>query len=162
MKSSQVLSWESSVFAAMRRLAAGRGLTSSVGWTTAPLLSEPGERALSTSLPLPGSASFCDCVALVARAPQREKALRVIDELQGDEVQAILANETRWATVNPHALPSIRPEVANLVPYETLDAHLDAAPIRGYPPFSRDDEDVATYLDWVIAWDRIRATPIPR
>ena len=48
-------------------------------------------------------------------------------------------------------------EVAGIFDYANLDAHLQRAPIRGYPPFT-EDGDIATYLDWAVAWDRVRAT----
>ncbi|CAN5566867.1 spermidine/putrescine ABC transporter substrate-binding protein [soil metagenome] len=160
MKRSQVTAWESSVFSAMRRMARGRGTIASVGWQSAPLLSEPGERILATTYPLPGTASFCDCLAVVSGAPQREAALALIDLMISAEAQAIVANDTRWATVTAAAVPMINPDVAELVDYGDLENVLRISPIRGYPPFTDDGEDVATYLDWVVAWDRVRATPV--
>ena len=36
-----------------------------------------------------------------------------------------------------------------------LDLWLAGAPVRTYPPVS-EDGDTATYLDWIIQWDRVR------
>jgi hypothetical protein len=68
-----------------------------------------------------------------------------------------MMNETLWATVTGAAVPEIRPEVASLVDYGALDDVLARSPIRGYPPFSDEGNDIATYFDWVVAWDRVRA-----
>jgi spermidine/putrescine transport system substrate-binding protein len=157
MRENLARSWEANVHAAMRWLARGRGMIASIGWQSAPLLSEPGERELAVSHPLPGSASFCDCISLVTDAPQREAALALIDYMITPEVQAQVVNGARWATVTSDAVQHLTPEVAGIFDYDDLDAHFQRAPIRGYPPFSEDD-DIATYLDWVVAWDRVRAT----
>jgi len=37
---------------------------------------------------------------------------------------------------------------------------LERSPIRGYPPFRDEGGGIATYLDWVVAWDRVRATRV--
>jgi spermidine/putrescine-binding protein len=157
MRENLATAWDSSVHAAMRRLARGRGMIASIGWQSAPLLSEPGERELAVSHPLPGSASFCDCISLVTDAPRREAALALIDYMITPEVQGQVVNGARWATVAPEAVQHLTPEVAGLFDYADLTAHLERAPIRGYPPF-HEDGDIATYLDWVVAWDRVRAT----
>lgn len=157
MRKSLATAWDSSVHAAMRRMARGRGMIASVGWQSAPLLSEPGERELAVSHPLPGSASFCDCIALVTEAPRREAALLLIDYMITPEVQGQVANGARWATVTSDAVQHLTSEVAGIFDYSNLNAHLQRAPIRSYPPF-REEGDIATYLDWVVAWDRVRAT----
>lgn len=157
MRKNQATAWASSVHAAMRRMAGGRGMIASVGWQSAPLLSEPGERELAVSQPLPGAASFCDCIALVAGAPRRDAALSLIDYMITPEVQGQVANSARWATVCSDAVQHLTPDVAGIFDYSDLNTHLERAPIRAYPPF-REEGDIATYLDWVVAWDRVRAT----
>jgi ABC-type glycerol-3-phosphate transport system substrate-binding protein len=106
---------------------------------------------------LPGGASFCDCLSLVADAPQREAALALIDYMITPEVQGQVVNGAKWATVTADAVQHLTPEVAGIFDYADLNAQLERAPIRGYPPFT-EDGDIATYLDWAVAWDRVRAT----
>jgi spermidine/putrescine-binding protein len=159
MKTKQTTAWDGSVFGAMRRLAGGRGRIASVGWQSAPLLVEPGERALAVSHPEPGDASFCDCIALVTNAPHREAALAFIDYMLEPGTQAHLATAARWATVSRAAVESIDSPVRDLVDYGNLDRALQRSPIRGYPPF-RSEGDIATYFDWIVAWDRVRATRV--
>jgi spermidine/putrescine transport system substrate-binding protein len=157
MRKNLATAWDSSVHAAMRRLARGRGMIASIGWQSAPLLSEPGERELAVSHPLPGSASFCDCISLVTDAPRREAALALIDYMITPEVQGKVVSDARWATVTSEAVQHLTPAVAGIFNYADLTVHLERAPIRPYPPFG-EDGDIATYLDWVVAWDRVRAT----
>lgn len=158
MKTTQAGSWDSSVYNAMRRLARGRNTVGSVGWQSAPALSLPGERRLAVFHPDPGDASFCDNLALVAEAPQPEAALAFMDYMLTPQTQAMLMNETNWATVTQAAVPLLRQDVAALLDYGNLEAHLDRSPVRGYPPFTDDGQDTATYFDWVVAWDRVRGT----
>jgi putrescine transport system substrate-binding protein len=160
MKTSQATSWDSSIYNAMRRLARGRNLVGSVGWQSAPVLSLPEERKLAVFHPDPGDASFCDNMALVAEAPHPEAALAFIDYMIADQTQADLMNTTNWATVTEGAVPLLTPEIAGLLDYANLDAHLLRSPVRGYPPFTDDGDDTATYFDWVVAWDRVRGTPV--
>lgn len=160
MKKTQATSWDGSIFNAMRRMAGGRGSVSSVGWQSAPVLSEPGERTLAVFHPDPGDASFCDNLVLAREAPHAEIALSFMEYMITPQTQADLMNETEWATVAEPAVPLLRPEVAALLDYSDLDSHLARSPVRGYPPFSDDGSGIMTYFDWVIAWDRIRATPV--
>lgn len=160
MKKTQATSWDGSVFGAMRRMAGGRGTVSSVGWQSAPLLSEPGERPLIAVHPDPGDASFCDNLALVSEAPQPEAALAFIDYMIQPQTQAQLMNEARWFTVTTDAVPLLDPAVAAIIDYGALDAHLTRSPVRGYPPFSDDGSGTTTYFDWLLAWDKVRATRV--
>ncbi|MGE3797077.1 MAG: PotD/PotF family extracellular solute-binding protein [Thermomicrobiales bacterium] len=160
MKRNQATSWDGSIFAAMRRLARGRGTVGSVGWQSAPVLTEPGERSLRVFHPDPGDASFCDNLALVSEAPNPEAALAFMEYMITPETQADLMNETSWATVTEGAVPLLRPEIAGLLDYSNLAAHLERSPIWGYPPFTDEGAGISTYFDWLVAWDRIRATPV--
>ncbi len=160
MKTTQATSWDGSIFAAMRRMAGGRGTISSVGWQSAPVLSQPGERTLAVFHPAPGDASFCDNLALVTEAPHAEIALAFVEYMITAQTQADLMNETAWATVTEAAVPLLRPEVSALLDYSDLESHLARSPVRGYPPFADDGSGMTTYYDWVVAWDRVRATPV--
>jgi len=46
--------------------------------------------------------------------------------------------------------------ISPLYDYAALDEWLAASPVRGYPPVGDDGSGAATYLDWILAWDRVR------
>ena len=156
LKQSRAASFGGSTYDTMMKVANGAGQFSTIGWQSAPLLTNPEQQALAASLPDPGGASFCDCIAMVADSHDPELAQQFIDYMISPVAQRELVDRTRWATVAQGAPPMIAPEIASLDPYDDLDAWLSSAPIRSYPPVSDDDDNTATYLDWIIQWDRVR------
>lgn len=156
LKFDQARSFESSVYDGMKKMAGGRGLVSSVGWQTASLIPGPGERSLLAVQPDPGAASFCDVLCIPSEAPSRDLAVAVIDFMLAPEPQAQLVNALNWATVTPAAVDLIKPELRSLFDYNDLNSVFARSPMFGYPPRSANDEGVATYLDWIVSWDRIK------
>lgn len=156
LKRRQAQVFAASNYDAMMQVANGRGSVATVGWQMAPLLTTSGQRTLATALPDPGGASFCDCIALVAGSHDPELAQAFIAYMLNAETQRDLIDATRWATVAREAPPMIQPDIAALYDYDQLDQWLARAPVRGYPPVTDDGSGLATYLDWVLAWDRVR------
>jgi spermidine/putrescine-binding protein len=155
LKQRRAASFGGSTFDSMMKVADGMGELSTVGWQSAPLLTNPNQQALASSLPAPGGASFCDCISMVANSHDPGLAQQFIDYMISPVAQRDLVGITRWATVSQGAPPMIDPVVAELYPYDDLDGWLTGAPIRSYPPVSADG-DIATYLDWIVQWDRVR------
>ncbi|MCO5220006.1 MAG: PotD/PotF family extracellular solute-binding protein [Thermomicrobiales bacterium] len=156
LKQTRAASFGGSAYDAMMRVADGAAQFATVGWQSAPLLTTANQRALVASQPSPGGSSFCDCIAMVADCHDPELAQQFIDFMISPEAQRDLVDRTRWATVAESATPMIQPDIASLYPYDALDAWFDHSPIRGYPPVSDDGNGTATYLDWILAWDRVR------
>jgi spermidine/putrescine-binding protein len=156
LKKDQARAFETSVFNALRSMATGRGSISSVGWQSAPLIPGDGETELATAHPQPGDASFCDCLAIVSETKHRDLCHQFIDYMISPETQGNLISRTGWATVSRDATGLIDPKVAALYGYDDLQGWLEVSPIRGYPPLSDSGDGIATYLDWVVAWDRVR------
>lgn len=150
------------VFGAMRRVAAGAGELSTVGWQSASLVPAADQRPLAAWHPDPGDASFCDCLAVVRDAPQWDLAHAFINDMISAETQAQLVSRLRWGTVTAAAIDQLDPAVRDLYDYADLDRVFTVSPLYGYPPFTDDGNDTATYLDWVAAWDSIRTAPIRR
>lgn len=155
LKQGRAASFGGSTYDAMMKVSGGTGQLSTIGWQSAPLLTAPDQPALAVARPAPGGASFCDCIAMVANSHDPELALQFIDYMISSVAQRDLVNRTRWATVAQGVPAMIDSTVAALYPYNDLDAWLVGAPIRSYPPVSADG-DTATYLDWIIQWDRVR------
>ncbi len=155
LKQRRAASFGGSAYDAMIKVANGTGQFSTIGWQSAPLLTNPAQQALAASQPSPGGASFCDCIAMVANSHDPELALQFIDYMISPVAQRDLVDRTRWATVAQGAPAMIDPTIAALYPYDDIDGWLTGAPIRSYPPVSADG-DTATYLDWIIQWDRVR------
>jgi hypothetical protein len=97
---------------------------------------------------------------MVAECHDPELAQSFIDYMLSVDAQRPLIDGTRWATVAEQVPPAIDPAVAALYPYNDLDDWLATSPIRGYPPASDPGDGTATYLDWVLAWDRVRAAKL--
>jgi spermidine/putrescine transport system substrate-binding protein len=156
LKQNRAAAFGGSDYDAMMQVANGTGQLSTVGWQSAPLLTNDGQKTLVAGRPAPGGASFCDCIAMVANSHDPELTQQFIDFMLSNESQRDLINSTRWATVAQGAPPLIDPNTAALYDYQNLDDWLSASPVRGYPPVTDDGSGSATYLDWVIAWDRVR------
>jgi spermidine/putrescine-binding protein len=155
LKQKRAASFGGTPYDTMMRVADGTGQFSTIGWQSAPLLTRPEQLPLATAQPEPGGASFCDCIAMVADSHDPELVLQFIDYMISTVAQRDLVDRTRWATVAQGAPATIEPDIAALYPYDDLDPWLAGAPIRTYPPVS-EDGDTATYLDWIIQWDRVR------
>jgi len=155
LKQRRAASFGGSAYDAMMKVANGTGQFSTIGWQSAPLLTNPDQQALAVSQPAPGCASFCDCIAMVANSHDPDLAQQFIDYMISPVAQRDLVDRTRWATVSQGAPGMIDPAIATLYPYEDIDAWMIGAPIRSYPPVSSDG-DTATYLDWITQWDRVR------
>jgi spermidine/putrescine-binding protein len=156
LKQKRAAAFGGSSYDAMMQVADGTGQLATVGWQSAPLLTRAGQKTLAAGRPGPGNASFCDCIAMVADSHDPELAQQFIDFMLTNETQRDLVNSTRWATVAEGAPPMLDPAIAALYDYTDLDGWLAGAPVRGYPPVTDDGSGSATYLDWVIAWDRVR------
>ncbi len=156
LKQTRSASFGGTVYDAMMAVANGAGQFATIGWQTAPLLPSDQQRALATARPAPGGSSFCDCIAMVSGTHDPDLALRFIDFMLADETQRDLIDRTRWATVKQAVPPMLRPEIAALYDYPALDAWLAGSPVWGYPPVGDDGSGATTYLDWILAWDRVR------
>ncbi len=156
LKQKQAASFGGTAYDAMMNVANGAGQIATIGWQSAPLLTTDDQLALTTSRPAPGGLSFCDCISMVANSHDPELSQKFIDFMISNDVQRDLVNGTRWATVGQSVPPTLQPEVAALYDYGKLDDWLAGSPIRGYPPVGDDGSGSATYLDWIIAWDRVR------
>lgn len=156
LKQTRAAAFGGSDYDAMMQVANGTGQLSTVGWQSAPLLTRKDQKTLATSRPDPGGASFCDCIAMVSASHDPELAQQFIDFMLSNETQRGLADSTRWATVAQGAPSLIQPDIAALYDYANLDQWLAGSPVRGYPPVTDDGSGSATYIDWVIAWDRVR------
>ena len=156
LKREQARSFESSVYGGMKKMAGGRGIVSSIGWQTASLIPLPGEQPLVAVLPDPGAASFCDVLCLPTDAPKRDLAVELINSMLLPESQTKIVNALKWATVLPAAVDLIDPELSAIFDYGNLDAVFAKSPFFGYPPRAANTENIATYLDWIVAWDRVK------
>lgn len=160
LKQKQATSFGGTAYDAMMKVANGTGQLATIGWQSAPLLTSKEQLALATSRPNPGGLSFCDCIAMVADSHDPELSQQFIDYMISNDVQRDLVNGTRWATVGQNVPPMLQPEIAALYSYDKLDDWLAGSPVRGYPPVGDDGSGTATYLDWIVAWDRVRQAKI--
>jgi spermidine/putrescine transport system substrate-binding protein len=160
MKTINASAFENTVLAAMQGVAAGRGTLSTVGWQAAPLIPVGEDRPLAIQHPFPGDVSYCDSLAVVRNAPQWELAHALIDDMLSAETQARLAPRMRWGTVSAAAVDLLEPPIRDLFDYGDLDGVFSVSPLYGYPPLADEGEDVATYVEWLAAWDRIRSLPL--
>lgn len=156
LKQRRASSFGGNAYDAMMKVANGTAEFATIGWQSASLLTTPEQRPLAAAQPAPGGASFCDCISVVANSHDPELAQQFIDYMISAVGQRELVNRTRWATVAQGAPAMIDPSIVALYPYDDLDPWLAGAPIRSYPPVTDDGDGTATYLDWILQWDRVR------
>jgi hypothetical protein len=96
----------------------------------------------------------------VADAPNLDAAYAFLDHMISAQTQKTLAERLFRGTVSAVAVPVLSPEVRDLYNYEDLDAVFTVSPLVGFPPLEADAGEIATYVDWVVAWDRVRFTPM--
>lgn len=149
-------------------LAHGRATVSTAAWPAVPWLSPAKGANLKLAHPQPGDFSVCDSLCLPTGAPNLDAAYRFLDHMVGVEAQVALANKLYRATVNAEAVPAIHDDARGIYDYADLDAVFAASPLVGFPPLTTESGNDANYVDWVVAWDRVRftamqafATPTP-
>lgn len=136
---------------------AADALDPGLGWATTSghdALARDGRVALAHLLP--GDYAVCSSAALPAGAPDPDAAYAFINHLLAPETQATLSRVMRQGVVNAQALTLLEDGDQRLFRYGELDAVFATSPFGGMPPFEDADPQIATYVDWVRAWDRVR------
>jgi spermidine/putrescine transport system substrate-binding protein len=133
-----------------------KALISTTGWAGLTLLPIVSEASIRVAHLAPGDFSFLQTLAIPAEAPHVETAHQFIDFMLSPEEQAGLANRTTRAIVHPGAVPMIDPRISALTDYANLDAVIGQSPLLPFPPLGQETSRGATYLDWVLSWERIR------
>jgi spermidine/putrescine-binding protein len=139
-------------------LASGTAWVSTIGWESAPYLPEAKKANLNTTHPRPGDYSFCDNLSLAKGAPQPDLAHAFIDHMLSPEAQVLLMNTLLRGTVNRNAVDVLGTTARALFTYDDLDAVFALSPLRGFPPLEDAGDGIATYVDWVKSWERVRFT----
>lgn len=139
-------------------LASGRAWVSTIGWESAPFLPQAKRGHLRITHPAPGDYSFCDNLCIPAQAPNAELAHALINHYLAPESQAILMNRLYRGAVSSAAVPLLSELARDLYTYDDLDAVFAVSPLRGFPPLTDEGNGIATYVDWVKAWERVRFT----
>ena len=137
-------------------LARGKAVISTTGWPGLTLLPERGNANLRVANLAPGDFSFVQALAIPSEAPLLEGAHQFIDFMLSPEEQAALAMRTTRGIVHPDAPALIGEPVDSLVDYGNLDAVFAQSPMLAFPPLGQSSSGTASYLDWVLAWERIR------
>ena len=158
LKRDQVGIFTTSIGEIAAGLASGDIRATTTGWEGMPLLPEATGADLRLSHPSPGDVGFVHALCIPAGAPDVDGAHRVIDFLLQADQQAALARRVKRGVVNLSALPLLDPTIVPYVGYPDLDATLLASPIASFPPLDDAASGVATYVDWVNAWERVRLT----
>jgi hypothetical protein len=74
--------------------------------------------------------------------------------------QASLASALYRGTVTETAIANLSEHARALYQYDDLDAVFGVSPLAGFPPLETEAGEIASYVDWVVAWDRIRFAPL--
>jgi hypothetical protein len=138
-------------------LAAGKVWVSTTGWESMPTFAGYQNAGLKIARPNPGVFSFCDNLCLVRDAPNPDAAHAFIDHMRGSDAQVILTNVMKRGTVNADAVGKIEPYARGAYDYDHLDAFLARSPFYGFPPLSDGGDGIATYVEWVNAWEIVTA-----
>jgi len=141
-----------------RLLAQGTAWVSSIGWDSTPYLANAKGANLRAIHPEPGDYSYCDNLCVARNAPNPDLAHAFINYMVSPAVQADVMNRLLRGAVNADAVDLLNTNARSLYAYDDLEATFDHSPIRGFPPFQDEGDGIATYVDWVIAWERVRFT----
>jgi hypothetical protein len=71
------------------------------------------------------------------------------------KVQSVAAGKLWQGTVNEQAIPLLSIDARALYHYDQLDHFFELNPHLGLPPIQHAAEGMATYVDWVEAWERV-------
>jgi spermidine/putrescine-binding protein len=142
------------------RLAAGKVWVSTTGWESMPTFAGYQNAGLKIARPNPGVFSFCDNFCLVRNAPNPDVAYAFIDHMRGSAAQVILMNSIKRGTVNADAVGKLEPYARGAYDYDHLDAFLARSPFYGFPPLSDAGDGVATYVEWINAWEIVTAAKL--
>jgi spermidine/putrescine-binding protein len=156
IKKTQSAAFVNTIPDAAHLLANGTAWVSTIGWESAPNL-EPAKGAdLRITHPRPGDYSFCDNLSLATDAPNPDLAHAFIDHMLKPESQAQLMNRLLRGTVTTGAVASLSTEARALYAYDDLEGVFTHSPLRGFPPLASASDGIATYVDWVKSWERVR------
>jgi spermidine/putrescine-binding protein len=139
------------------QLANGKAVISTTGWGGLTLLPDRGNANIKVVHLLPGDFSFVQVLAIPAEAPQIPAAHQFINFMLSPNEQAALANRTTRAIVNLAAVPMIDPAISAFTNYADLDTVMAQSPPLGFPPIGETADGTASYLDWALAWDKVRS-----
>jgi spermidine/putrescine-binding protein len=139
-----------------RLLANGTAWVSTIGWESTPNLAPAKGADLRITHPRPGDYSFCDNLSLATDAPNPDLAHAFIDHMLAPETQARLMSKLLRGTVSARAVESLSTEARALYEYDDLEGVFALSPLRGFPPLQSEGDGIATYVDWVKSWERVR------
>jgi hypothetical protein len=80
--------------------------------------------------------------------------------MRGSDAQVILTNAMKRGTVNADAVGKIDPYSRGAYDYDHLDSFLARSPFYGFPPLSDNGDGIATYVQWVNAWEIVTAAKL--
>ena len=121
------------------------------------LLPDRGKANIKVVHLQPGDFSFVQALAISAEAPQVPAAHQFINFMLSPNEQAALANRTTRAIVNLGAVPMIDPAISAFTNYADLDSVMAQSPPLGFPAIGESADGTASYLDWALAWDKVRS-----
>ncbi|HET8523085.1 MAG TPA: extracellular solute-binding protein [Thermomicrobiales bacterium] len=136
-------------------VASGAAWLSTIGWEAIPHSPTAAGARLKLAYPAPGCFSSCYSFCLAKDAPNLDAAYAFIDSLISPDVQAIAAAKLWRGTVNEQAISHLTNDAHALFPYDNLDPFFELNPLLGFPPLQEAGEGMATYVDWVEAWERV-------
>ncbi|MGH2532189.1 MAG: ABC transporter substrate-binding protein [Thermomicrobiales bacterium] len=156
IKARQVMAFSPDMGAIAGILARGEASIATVGWPAVPTMEIAQDADLRLAYPQPGAFSFCDSFCLATGAPNVDAAYALIDHMLSPEAQGTVSAAVVRGVVNRDAVPLLDPALRGLHPYDNLDPFFELNPLLGFPPVHDDDSGIASYVDWVNAWERVR------
>ena len=125
------------------------------GWSGIPV--ETAKQKVETAYVIPkeGATMWCDAWFTPISVANVETAHAFINEAVSPSVQAKVAKAVTAGTVNKKAVPLMDADTRALFDYNDLDKVFKEAPLLGIPP--RQSDTIATYSDWVDAWNQFKA-----
>ncbi len=129
-------------------------LTSGVWVAVVEWVAEKGV-VIDWSVPVEGTYGWCDNY-VIPKGANLDAAYAFINQMTSPEGQAELAVYLNQSMVNTKVVPLLPEEMQ--AAYDTVEADLAKTPFPPDPPQSSDDPNLATYGDYVAAWERVKTS----
>lgn len=111
---------------------------------------------LKMTLPKEGPVLWVDAWFITKSARNIETAHAFINAALDPEVQAAVAMAVREAPVSRRAIPHLSDSARSEIDYQSVDKIFQAG-LPGIPPSQVSDAKIASYADWLEAWQSFKA-----
>jgi spermidine/putrescine transport system substrate-binding protein len=125
------------------------------GWSGIPVETAKQNVKTEYTIPQEGAGTWCDAWFMPPAADNQDTAYEFFDRAISPEVQARVASRNASGVVSKKAVDLLPPATKALFDYSDVPGIFKSSPLLGIPPL--ESTTLATYADWVAAWNDFKA-----